>query len=359
VFPPFPSELRGRRREIATVAAVIAADRPRARVALVGGGGSGKSILACAVGYRVRASFPGGIHWFRSGPWDERTLCEMLALRFGTTRARSRVRASLRRHFAERGPTLVVLDNHENDAAATRLLDEMRGCPVSWLLTARRCLLSGVHLFPVVAPYAATGAVAFPRVRRLAKILRQNPLAMGIADGIVRSGAASAASLEAWLLARGVDRVRVIEHEDDLPEVALLVDWAWRRLGRDARRMLAVLAHAGGDHMDAASLAKLARTAGGRRDAASLDGLVAWCLVQRPLPGRYALHAVVRYSLQRRTRLDPRRLLEHYLGLLEAEPGRLDLEQTHLYAAMDYAHAQSDLQSLLRIDRLLSALGEG
>jgi hypothetical protein len=38
---------------------------------------------------------------------------------------------------------------------------------------------------------------------------------------------------------------------------------------------------------------------------------------------------------------------------LERHPERLDLEQTHLFAAMDYAHTSSDLSSALRIDRLL------
>ena len=31
-----------------------------------------------------RRDFPGGIHWFRVGAWDARTLGEMLAVRFGT-----------------------------------------------------------------------------------------------------------------------------------------------------------------------------------------------------------------------------------------------------------------------------------
>ena len=36
---------------------------------------------------------------------------------------------------------------------------------------------------------------------------------------------------------------------------------------------------------------------------------------------------------------------------------RLDLEQTHLFAAMDFANASSDLDGALRIERLLSKLG--
>ncbi len=81
-----------------------------------------------------------------------------------------------------------------------------------------------------------------------------------------------------------------IEHEDDLPEVALLFDWAWRRLEPASRRMLGVLAHVEGDHVDLASLARLARvtTNAGR----ALERLRAFRLLQEPATGRFTLHAV-------------------------------------------------------------------
>jgi hypothetical protein len=357
VFPPFPAGLKGRRQELATLARIVNPKR-RARIALVGGGGSGKSMLACALGYRVKGSFGGGVHWFRSGPWDARTLSEMLAIRFGTSRTRKQLFPSLRAFFARCGPMLVVLDNHENDRAVSKILNEFERSPVTWIITARRCLLGGVYVFPVVAPLAATGRTAFSRVRTLAELLRHSPLALSIADGIVRSGVIRLGLLKAWLLEQRVDRVRVIAHEDDLPEVGLLVEWAWRRLSREQRRMLAILAHADGDHMDIASLFALARVRSNARSARELSTLRSWRLVQCPLPDRYALHAVVRYVLSRRTRVEPRRLFEHYLDLLERAPERLDLEQTHLYAAMDYAHGQSNLAWILRIDRLIAALSD-
>ena len=43
------------------------------------------SMLAAALAYRL--DMPRD--WFRIGAWDYRTLLEMLALRFGTTRARA------------------------------------------------------------------------------------------------------------------------------------------------------------------------------------------------------------------------------------------------------------------------------
>ena len=166
------------------------------RLALVGGGGSGKSLLACALGHRVRRLFPGGVHWFRVGAWDASTLFEMLGRRLGLPGAPdSATRARLLdRALAARGRTLIVLDNHESDRSLARFLDSLRAAPVQWLVTARRCLLSGVEIFPVVPPLVTSGESAFPRVAALTALLRWNPLALDIADGLVGSRAVSLAA---------------------------------------------------------------------------------------------------------------------------------------------------------------------
>ncbi len=78
--------------------------------------------------------------------------------------------------------------------------------------------------------------------------------------------------------------------------------------------------------------------------------------MQEPLAGRYALHAVVRYAITQRTTGDPRRLFEHYLAMLERDPTRLGLEQTHLFTAMDWANRNDDLGGMLRIEDLLSSM---
>jgi len=311
-------------------------------------------MLACALGHLVRPRFPGGVHWFRVGAWDARTLAEMLAIRFGTPRDRKALYPALRRHTARARAMLIVLDNHEDDRAMAKFLDQLRSCEVTWVITARRCLLSGVSIFPVTAPLVTSGKSAFPRVASLTKLLRYNPLALDIADALVFSGAARVRELQHWLVQRGVDRVRAVEHEDDLPEVSLLVDWAYDRIDAVARRILAVLSHLGGDHAAADSLFVLARA--GNKGPRALASLQRWHLVQEPFEGRFALHAVVRHAIRKRTTPNPRRVFEHYLALLERQPERLDLEQTHLFAAMDYAHSSSDLASALRIDRLLRDL---
>jgi hypothetical protein len=356
LFPALPRHIKGRGAELATLTRTLLATRPT-RLALVGAGGSGKSLLAAALGHRMASDFPGGIHWFRVGAWDFRTLAEMLALRFETPRDRHSLVPGLRRHLARGGARLLVLDNHEDDHAMARLLDALSGTAATFLITARRCLLAGVLVFPVTAPLITSGESAFPRVADLTRLLRWNPLALDIADAIVASRAATVKALDRFLQAAGILSVRVIDHEDDLPEVALLVTWAWGRLSPASRRMLAVLSHIEGDSVDVASLAKLARV----RPAEASDALAsleAWHLVQEPMRTRYAVHAVVRHAVRRRTELSPEQLLEHYVSLLESEPERLMMEQTHLFAAMDHAHRSGNLPAMLRIERLLQRLDE-
>jgi hypothetical protein len=254
------------------------------------------------------------------------------------------------RDFLARGPQrLIVLDNHEDDRAMEHLFDAFPETQATFVITARRCLLSGVLIFPVIAPLVTSGQSAFPRIAALTRLLRWNPLALDIADSIVASRAASVKALGDFLRDAGVTRVRALEHEDDLPEIALLVEWAWPRLSVEARRALAVLAHVEGDHMDAASLATLARVT---RLGPALAELGRWHLVQQPLRGRYALHAVVRHAVARRTKAAPERVFAHYVRLLERFPERLELEQSHLFAAMEHAYRKSDMNALLRVNAL-------
>ncbi len=310
-------------------------------------------MLACALGHALKPLFKARIEWFRVGAWDFSTLTEMLALRFGTDRGEDTADRvlGLRRHFAKTGPWLVVLDNHEDDRATARLLDVFAASPVTFVVTARRCLLAGVLVFPVTAPLATSGRSAFPRVKALTRTLRFSPLALDIADSIVASRAASVKKLAAFLAEHGVSRVVAVEHEDDLPEVALLVDWAWQRLSAESRRMLIVLAHVEGDHMDLESLAALAQA--GDKPLRALALLTRWHLVQEPVAGRYTLHAVVRHTVRRRDSFDSARFYAHYVTMLEHHPERLLLEQTHLFAAMDHAHRTGSLAAMLRVEALV------
>jgi hypothetical protein len=120
-----------------------------------------------------------------------------------------------------------------------------------------------------------------------------------------------------------------------------------------AHRTLAVLAHLEGDHVDAVSLAKLARVA---RLGPPLAELERWHLIQQPVSKRYTLHAVVRHAVARRTKLDADRVFSHYVTLLERHPERLELEQSHLFAAMEHASRKNDMNALLRIEALVRGL---
>ncbi|MEO8464376.1 MAG: ATP-binding protein [Gammaproteobacteria bacterium] len=343
--------MKGRDAELRTLSRTILTARPT-RLALVGPGGSGKSMLAAELGYRLRADFGGRVDWFRTGAWGFHTLSEMLALRFGTGLGEGRVQRL--RRFLSRGPQrLIVLDNHEDDSAMERLFEAFSDSNATFVITARRCLLSGVLIYPVVAPLVTSGRSAFPRVAALTRLLRWNPLALDIADSIVASRALSAKALGEFLNDAGVTRVRALEHEDDLPEIALLIAWAWPRLRAEARRVLGVLAHMEGDHMDATSLAKLARVARLRPALAQLER---WHLVQEPLRDRYTLHAVVRHAVARRTKPAPERMFEHYVTLLERHPERLESEQSQLFAALEHAYRKSDLNALLRVNALTQRL---
>ena len=125
---PSPIRLKGRRTELATLTAAITTGRV-SRLALVGGGGSGKSVIAAALAHRLRRRYPGGAAWLRVGGWDHRTLLQMLALQLGVPR--DPLVDSVRRGLSARGPMLVVLDNHENDKAMARFLDALDGVPVT------------------------------------------------------------------------------------------------------------------------------------------------------------------------------------------------------------------------------------
>lgn len=351
IFPPPPRGIKGRSAEIETLARAIETARP-ARIALVGPGGSGKTMLAAALGHHLSRTFGGKIDWFRSASWSFFTLSEMLALRFKTPRGEDRIQEL--QNFLAHGPErLIVLDNHENDRAIQRLFEALHDSNVTFIVTARRCLLSGVFIYPVTAPLVTTGDSAFPRVAAITRMLRWNPLALDIADGIVASRAANVKSLTAFLQAAGVTDVRALEHEDDLPEIALLVDWAWQRLSVQARRILGVLAHIDGDHVDTQSLAKLSRV---RKLAPALAELECWRLVQQPVKKRYTLHAVVRHAVAKLTKPDGDRVFSHYVSLLERHPERFELEQSHLFAAMEHASRKNDMNGLLRIEALTRRL---
>lgn len=352
-FPPTPTSLKGRATELSALQRRLTDQRIQ-RLALVGGGGSGKSVLACAIGHRLRKHFAGGIYWIRVGAWDATTLFQMFARKLGADPSTGS--QGLRRALSKKEQVLIVLDNHENDRAMATFLDALNLPNVVWLLTARRCLLSGVEIFAVVPPLVTSAKDAFPRVAALTKLLRWNPLALDIADALVRTRAVSVVPLQSWLIAHGLGKVRLMAHEDDIAEVRGLFEWAWARLTARSRRMLVVLASCEGDDIDEASLFKIAHA--GTAGPQALQALTRWHLVQEPVSRRYTVHAVIRHAVQAKKQLPGKVYFDHYVTLLERDTTRVAQEQTHLYAAMDYAHRHSSLKDTLRVQSLATLLGD-
>lgn len=324
----------------------IVRDQHPTCIALIGSGGSGKTTLAAALGHRCRSQFRGRLLWVRIGAWSAGVALELMGLKLGVQGDRASVTQGIRAMLSA-GPTFVVLDNHESDDATAELLGAFRGLPVTWIITARRCLLGGVTIVPVVPPLIGVRRSAFPAVARLTRLLRWNAVALDVAEGLVSSGRVGLAELERRLARRHVDRVTPVAHEDDIPEVRAVVAEAAREIGPSARRMLAILAHMGGDHMDRASLESLAAPRG--RAGQALDDLVRLRLVQTAAPGRFTVHATVRYAVRQMLPFDEDVIARHYLVLFERHPERVADEQTQLFALMDWAQERSDLDDILRV----------
>lgn len=350
-FPPLPPSFRGRARELATLSALIRRDHPTA-LALVGGGGSGKSTLAAALGHRLMRHFKRRVAWIRIGGWDPTTVLEMIAFGLGHSPGEHPERA-VRRAIGST-PALLVLDNHESDAATAAVLSRLRGLPVSWILTARRCLLGGITVFPVVPPLIERREILFPRVAKLTPMLRWNAVALDLADGLVAAGRASLAELELALSKAGVDRVVPMAHEDDIPEVRVIVMAALARLGRAEKRLLATLASSRGDAIGTEALLAISRT--GAAGPEALRTLRSIRMIQEPLAGRYTLHATVRAALERTLKLDPSRVVTFYLRYFESEPQRVAEDPTQLFALMDWAQDAGDVAQILRVHALAEAL---
>jgi hypothetical protein len=350
-FPPRPTSFRGRGRELATLSKLVRSDHPTT-LALIGGGGSGKSTLAAALGHRLMRHFAGRVAWVRIGNWDPQTVLEMMA--FGLGHAPGTNPERIVREAIGAEPALVVLDNHESDATTAAVLTKLRGLPVTWVLTARRCLLGGISIFPVVPPLIERREVLFPRVASLTRTLRWNAVALDIADGLVATKRATVAELEVALTKAGVDRVVPMAHEDDIPEVRAMVMIALARVGRAEKRLLAVLASSRGDDIGDEALRVLARLT--PTDSGAIRSLCSLRLIQEPRVSQFTLHATVRAALERVLTLNPERVARFYLEYFEAAPQRLADNPTQLFALMDWAQESGNLTNVLRVHALVEAL---
>jgi hypothetical protein len=109
-----------------------------------------------------------------------------LSKSFGTGSGDNRFKR-LQQFLADGPELLIVLDNHENDGAIQRLFEALAGTRATFVITARRCLLSGVFIYPVTAPLVISGSAAFPRVAALTRLLRKSLAAFLEGVGVTQS----------------------------------------------------------------------------------------------------------------------------------------------------------------------------
>ena len=140
----------------------------------------------------LRRDFPGGLEWIRVGRWDHRTLLDMLAIRLGVPLGRRDEHAlrlaAVRRALVARGRTFIVLDNHEDNREMARFLRPLAAH--AGALGADRPPLPpcrGVGL-PGGGAAGDRRGTPFPAVATLTALMRWNPLALDVADALVRSG---------------------------------------------------------------------------------------------------------------------------------------------------------------------------
>ncbi|MEU0878228.1 tetratricopeptide repeat protein [Lentzea sp. NPDC005914] len=195
--------------------------------------------------------------------------------------------------------TLVVLDNAADAGQVRPLLPQTPGCPV--LVTSRRDLadLPATHL--AVDVFRPAEAVAFvtrsvPEVpagddpdaaARIAHRCGHLPLALGLVTAHIRG-------TPGWTLTDHADRLdERHDHRRLDTGVELALDLSYEALPADARRLLRLAAQHPGHDLDAHAVAAMTST--GLADVQRvLDHLCREHLLHQNLPGRHALHDLVR-----------------------------------------------------------------
>jgi predicted ATPase len=205
-FPPLRSLYRtnlpvpatpflGRERELAEVAALLAAGEPRL-VTLTGPGGVGKTRLALQAAGAAADRFEHGVFWVPLAPLGDPSLVVAAAAQAVGAKG------SLAEHVSDH-PLLLVLDNFEHlTAAADELADVLAACPnLQLLVTSRELLrLPGEQSYPVPelrpedgralflsrAQAAQPSFAASDAVTELCARLEQLPLALELAAARVR-----------------------------------------------------------------------------------------------------------------------------------------------------------------------------
>jgi predicted ATPase len=377
--------LVGREPELARLHELL--DDPACRlVTLVGPGGIGKTRLAAEVGaaredrHRDGTVFVSFVGTSPARPEEAADLVVAnLAGALGVSLAVPRDPLELLADHLTGRELLLVLDNLEQLRDAAGVLAELlrRAAGVQLLVTSRRRLGLGVEWLvevpglpypPAEAGMEAGGYEAVQLFEARARLIRPTlgpatnedvgrvcrlvagvPLAIELAARWVRS--ATPATI-ADRLAGGLDLLETSSPDVEQRHRSLrsVLDWSWRLLTDDERRVLARLSvFRGGFGLEAA-----ATVAGATLPL--LAGLVDQSLVALSLDGRYDMHELLRQYAAERLAADSadepvtrQHHAQHYAGLLpdraEAvadDEGDLDAEVENLRAATDWLIRHAD-----------------
>ncbi|MFD9704614.1 BTAD domain-containing putative transcriptional regulator [Lentzea sp. NPDC059081] len=343
-LPPDVSAFEGRGRELRTVRARLRGDGVAVCV-ITGPAGVGKSALAVRAAHAIASGFPDGqLHADLSDGASDRVLSQFLR----ALGERPGDEEALRyRSLTASRKLLVVLDNVATASQVKRLLPTGPGSVV--LITARRPLtaLPGAAHVQLGALHVDEAVRLLPGVEDAAELVRWCgglPLALRIAAAQLTASPQWTASLLAARLAGETRRLTERKAGDVAVRAAFEVSYAELSSPAVARvfRLLGLV-----DGPDFAVAAARALT-----DVPDVEELlaelVAAHLVEEPVPGRFALHDLLRQFARERCRrsesseersLALERLHKHYLEALADNPADLWLaqERDNLVAAAHQA----------------------
>ncbi|GID30004.1 XRE family transcriptional regulator [Paractinoplanes brasiliensis] len=350
-LPSAPAAFVGRTLELAGLDHLLAdAAAPAAAVisAVSGTAGIGKTTLAVHWAHRAARHFPGGQLYVNLRGYDPtgsvvdpaEALCVFLdALDVPADRIPSGLdaRAALYRSVLAGRRVLVVLDNARDAAQVRPLLPGTAGC---FAVVTSRDQLTGLTATEAAHPFTlqlltadeahglltsrlgAARTTAEPEaVRDIIARCARLPLALAVV-------AARAAARPAFPLAALAADLRTatttldgLAGGDPATDLRAVFSWSQRTLSPDADRLFRLLGLHPGPDITAAAAASLAAT-GAAQARSLLDELAQAHLILEHVPGRYALHDLLRAFAAEQARSEDapatHRLLDHYLWTANA-----------------------------------------
>jgi DNA-binding SARP family transcriptional activator/tetratricopeptide (TPR) repeat protein len=322
-LPPPPTHFTGRRPELRSLTGWLDAGTGAGGpvvLAVCGPPGSGKTALALRWAREVQQRFPDGqlhVDLGGFGPSSSPAaaaeamsgILESLGVAAGQTSHRPDAGTGLFRSLLADRKVLIVLDNARDEAQVRPLLPGSPTCVV--LVTSRSDLgglvaSHGVRLLTLdmlsaadsrqllASRLGAEGAGAEAEaLDELVSLCAGLPLALAIAASrAVARPAFPLAALAAGLRGPG-DRLDGLDTGDQTTSLRAVFSWSYRVLSEPAAQMFRRLAaHPGPDASATAAASMAACSAAVAR--ASISELARANLVQEPVPGRFAMHELLR-----------------------------------------------------------------